>query len=149
MKRLLLMAAGCLFLSAPALAMTDADCNTMWKQADANNDGMLKGTEANRYTAWMRVANKNLTGDGTINEASFLENCKAGIFTPATISAQVPLKGANSFTEGQARDRIVAAGFSGVSALNIDESGIWRGTATKDGKSTNVAVDYKGNVVAG
>ena len=58
-----------------------------------------------------------------------------------------PLPGANSFTESQARDRIEANGYSGVTALKKDEQSIWRGTAMKDGKSVNVALDYKGNVV--
>ena len=149
MKKLLLASTACLFLSVPAYALTDADCTAMWKQADANNDGMLSGAEGDRYAASMRVANKSMTGDGTINEAIFLENCKADVFTTATVDEGAPLKGANSFTEGQAQDRVVAAGFSSVSALTKDEKGIWRGTATKDGKNVNVAVDYKGNVVAG
>lgn len=121
----------------------------MWKQADSNNDGALRGAEADRYAAWMRVGNKSVAGDGTINEAIFLENCKADVFTTATVDEGAPLKGANSFTEGQAKDRVLAAGFSSVSALSKDENGIWRGTATKDGKNVNIAVDYKGNVVAG
>ena len=41
-----------------------------------------------------------------------------------------------------------AAGFSDVSGLTKDDKGIWRGTATKDGKSVKVALDYKGNVVS-
>jgi putative membrane protein len=32
--------------------------------------------------------------------------------------------------------------------MKKDDDGIWRGTATRDGKSIPVAVDYKGNVVA-
>ncbi len=43
MKMLLLPVSACLFLSVPALAMTDEDCATMWKQADSNNDGALRG----------------------------------------------------------------------------------------------------------
>lgn len=121
----------------------------MWKQADANNDGLLSGAEADRYLAWMRVANKTLAGDGAINQAIFLENCKADVFTTVAVDEGAPLEGANSFIEGQAQDRVVAAGFSSVSALTKDDKGIWRGTATKDGKNVNVAVDYKGNVVAG
>ena len=65
----------------------------------------------------------------------------------ASAEAGAPLKGANSFTENQAKDRIIAAGFTNVSALAKDGDGIWRGTATKGDKSMNVAVDYKGNVV--
>jgi len=60
-----------------------------------------------------------------------------------------PLSGANSFTEDQAKDRIQAAGFSDVSKLTKDDQGIWRGQASKGGKNTTVALDYKGNVVAG
>lgn len=60
-----------------------------------------------------------------------------------------PLSGANSFTEDQAKSRIQDAGFSDVSKLTKDDEGIWRGQANKDGKNTTVALDYKGNVVAG
>ncbi|BCG87279.1 membrane protein [Mesorhizobium sp. 113-3-9] len=60
-----------------------------------------------------------------------------------------PLSGANSFTEDQAKGRIQDAGFSDVSKLTKDDQGIWRGQASKGGKNTTIALDYKGNVVAG
>ena len=63
------------------------------------------------------------------------------------MDAGAPLKGANSFTEGQAKDRAVSHGFTNVSALAKDADGIWRGTAQLDGKPVKLAVDYKGNVV--
>lgn len=67
---------------------------------------------------------------------------------PANVdSAKAPLEGANSFTEAQAKQRIVDAGYTGVSALAKDDRGVWRGTAMKSGKSASVAVDFKGNVV--
>jgi putative membrane protein len=56
--------------------------------------------------------------------------------------------GANSFTEGQARDRISDAGFSDVQGLRLDEQGIWRGRAIRNGRQTGVALDYQGNVAA-
>lgn len=59
-----------------------------------------------------------------------------------------PLAGANSFTEAQARERIAASGYTAVSALKKDDQSIWRGTATKGGRTVSVALDYKGNVVA-
>jgi hypothetical protein len=121
MKRLFLIAAGCLFLSIPAFAMTDEECTAMWKQADTNSDGMLSGAEAERYAASLRVANKSVPGDGTINEATFLENCKTDVFTTAAVDEGAPLEGANSFTENQAKDRVIAAGFSNVSALTKDD----------------------------
>ncbi len=57
-------------------------------------------------------------------------------------------KGANSFTEGQARSRLEGAGFGGVSGLAKDEQGIWRGKAMRNGKSMTVGFDYKGNIGA-
>jgi hypothetical protein len=131
----------------PSVAATDADCTAMWVQADTNGDGTLSGAEADRYSAWMRVANKTVPENGTITQAVFLENCKSDVFATTAVEEGAPFKGANSFTENQAKDRIVAAGYTGVSTLAKDEDGIWRGTAMKDGKSVNVAVDYKGNVV--
>lgn len=57
-----------------------------------------------------------------------------------------PAAGSNSFTQDQARGRIAKAGFGSISALAKDKDGVWRGKATKGGKSVNVALDYKGNV---
>jgi putative membrane protein len=34
-----------------------------------------------------------------------------------------------------------------VSGLRKDDQGVWRGTATKDGRSVNVSLDFQGNVV--
>ena len=58
-----------------------------------------------------------------------------------------PVAGANSFTEGQAKARIEARGYTNVSELTKDSQGIWRGKASKDGKSFDVSLDYQGNVV--
>jgi hypothetical protein len=54
--------------------------------------------------------------------------------------------GANSFTEGQARSRIEAAGFSGVDDLKKDDQGIWRGRAMRNGQQVSVGLDFQGNV---
>jgi hypothetical protein len=65
----------------------------------------------------------------------------------ASRTAAAPVPGRNSFTMGEARSRITAAGFSDVKGLKKDNQGIWRGQASKDGASTNVSLDYQGNVV--
>lgn len=57
-----------------------------------------------------------------------------------------PAKGANSFTEAQAKSRIEAKGFTNVSSLKKDDDGIWRGKGMKGGNSLDVALDYQGNV---
>ena len=56
--------------------------------------------------------------------------------------------GANSFTESEARNRLEAHGYSAVTGLIKDDKSIWRGQATMDGKQVNVALDFKGNIVA-
>lgn len=56
--------------------------------------------------------------------------------------------GANSFTQGEARSRIQKMGYSDINGLKLDNQGVWRGSAKKDGKSVQVALDYQGNVVA-
>lgn len=58
-----------------------------------------------------------------------------------------PVKGRNSFTEGEARSRIEKAGFANVSGLKKDDDGVWRGKATKNGQSVDVNLDYQGNVL--
>ena len=109
MKKLaLITAAACISLSAPAVALTDEECTTMWKNADANSDGVVSGAEADRYAAALRVANK--TAPENLDQATFLENCKSDVFTTASTDEGAPLAGANSFTENQAKDRAMAAG---------------------------------------
>jgi hypothetical protein len=55
-------------------------------------------------------------------------------------------KGANSFTEGEAKSRLEKAGYANVSDLNKDADGLWQASATRHGKPVKVALDYKGNV---
>lgn len=66
---------------------------------------------------------------------------------PAT-DGSTPAEGANSFTEAQAKERIEAAGYTGVADLKLDDKGVWQAAAMKDGKSMPVALDYQGNVVS-
>lgn len=64
----------------------------------------------------------------------------------APADANAPLPGANSFTEGQAKSRLEANGYSNVSALKKDDNGVWKGTATHSGTQFSVSVDYRGNI---
>jgi len=148
MRKMMLVAATAVACAAmPVYAASDADCQAMWTNADVNKDGVLSDAEAQRYAAAMRVHDEKAKVDGQINQASFLEACKADVYAPRSADAGAPLKGANSFTEGQAKDRALSHGLTDVGALKKDDDGIWRGTASQDGKSVEVAVDFKGNVV--
>ena len=55
--------------------------------------------------------------------------------------------GANSFTQGQARQHILNSGYTDVTGLTKGQDGVWRGMATHNGAQVNVAMDFKGNVV--
>lgn len=55
-------------------------------------------------------------------------------------------RGANSFTQNQARGHIAKSGFTKVSGLSRDAHGVWRGTANKGGRTVHVGLDFKGNV---
>lgn len=149
MKRTVIAAAvAAAFLAVPAYAATDAECTDMWKRADVNADGVLSDAESMRYAAAMRVNEKAVPADGRITQAAFIDACRSDAFMPRKADAGAPLKGANSFTEGQAKDRAMAYGVGNVSELKKDDDGIWRGTGMQDGKQVQIAVDYKGNVVS-
>ena len=145
---LAVLVACCAALPATVWAASEADCAAQWKSADGNNDGVLAGPEADRYLAYYRVRAQMTPVDGRITQQDFMKSCQSDIFMAKAPEPGAPLKGANSFTEGQAKDRATAAGFTSVSSLAKDGDGIWRGSAMKDGKSVKVAVDFKGNVVS-
>lgn len=68
------------------------------------------------------------------------------IATPDTTNPAAPVPGENSFTEGQAKDRIEDKGYSEVTALTKGEDGIWTASAMKDGKAFEVKLDFQGNI---
>ncbi|MEP6827549.1 MAG: hypothetical protein ABJA10_05700 [Aestuariivirga sp.] len=127
-------------------AMTEAECQTRYTSIDSANHGYVMETEAPTYFAFYHMGNKQVT-DGKLAKDVFLKDCATGFYDVAQADKDAPISGANSFTETQAKDRIVAHGGSVVSSLKKDDKGIWRGTATIDSTQQNVAVDYKGNVV--
>ena len=135
-----------LLTAAPSFAMTDTECAAEWKKIDTKGTGIVSEAEGRRYYAAMRVANKPIA-DGQLTQAAFLENCKADLFTVAKADPNAPLPGANSFTEAQATDRAIAAGFVPAAGLKKDDKGVWRGTASDGTKTVTIAIDYKGNVV--
>lgn len=63
-------------------------------------------------------------------------------------NSNMPVRGANSFTMAEARSHIMRQGYTQVTALKKDSSGVWRGMAMKDGQHLRVSVDYQGNVNA-
>ena len=115
--------------------------------ADANKDGSITEPEAARYFAALRIA-KTPAADGAMPQSVFVAHCKRGAFNAAKIEPGAPTPGANSFLEGQAKDRALAAGFTDISNLEKGSDGVWRGSAWVGPQSVSLTIDYKGNVVA-
>ncbi len=63
-------------------------------------------------------------------------------------TAAVPVPGSNSFSMREARRRIETGGFTQVTGLQKDRSGVWRGKAMRNGTAVSVFCDYQGNVGA-
>lgn len=124
-----------------ALALTMAVGGVAMAQTGATSTAPAPGTTAttNSTTA---PGGLGSTTNGTPGASN------AAVSTSSAANPHAPVPGANSFTEGEARSRIQDKGFGQVTNLKLDGQGVWRGTASKDGKSTNVALDYQGNVVA-
>lgn len=105
------------------------------------------GTAVGRATD--RALGTNTTGTnpdgGNAGQNAAAGDRNQAVATTAANAAQ-PAKGANSFTDDQARGRIESRGYSTVTDLKKDDDGIWRGSATKDSAKVGVWLDYKGNV---
>ena len=139
-----------MFAPVPSIAFAadEAGCAAEWAQADANKDGVIAGPEGDRYIAYIRIRAQAEPTDGRITQDAFMQACRGDVFKARTPDPGAPLKGANSFTSAQAKDRAVAAGYTDIAPLTKDADGIWRGAARRGGDSVNVAIDFKGNVVS-
>lgn len=115
-------------------ALTLLTAGGAWAQTDAtppNNAAPPRGTgQGNDAVNPNGNAPSSVNASGTIRMVAMADLAK----------------GANSFTEGQARTRIAGAGFGNVTALTKDENGIWRGHAEREGRTVDVGFDYKGQV---
>lgn len=66
---------------------------------------------------------------------------------PHARTSSIAAEGRNSFTESQARGRIMKAGYTRVSGLTKTRTGLWQGKAMRGKHAVTVALDYKGNVI--
>ncbi|MDI7865221.1 PepSY domain-containing protein [Rhizobiaceae bacterium n13] len=81
-----------------------------------------------------------------VAQSSTTEGETPAIATPDSQNPTAPVAGENSFTEDQVRERLKDAGFGEVTNLTLGNDGVWRGMATSNGKQTNIAMDYQGNI---
>jgi len=98
----------------------------------------------------MRISTPLLLGVALLATPAIAQNAPAKnnhvVKDTHTVNDGGARRGANSFTQNQAREHIAKSGFANVSALSKDAHGVWRGTATKAGRTVHVGLDFKGNV---
>lgn len=135
-------AALALSLVAGGVAVAQTSTTTTNPPTPATTNMNTTGTAAPATTTGTRNGALGTNAVGTPTTST-----NTAVTTSSAQNPRAPVAGANSFTEGEARRRIQDKGFGQVTDLKLDNQGIWRGTATKDGKSTAVALDYQGNVV--
>jgi len=101
----------------------------------------------------MRISTTILLGAALLASPALAQTApaknNAAIKTAHTVDDGQARRGANSFTQAQAREHIAKSGFTNVSGLTKDKQGVWRGTAMKDGHKVHVGLDFKGNVSTG
>jgi periplasmic protein CpxP/Spy len=124
MKRVLVLVAAAVLLSGAAVAQTNPAPASPGTGSATGSSNKAVNSNGNA------PSNANASGTVNIVKSSALE------------------KGANSFTEGQARSKLEGAGITNVTDLKKDDQGIWRGKAMHNGKSVTVGFDYKGNIAA-
>lgn len=88
------------------------------------------------------------SSNGAVNGKGNTSSSVNASGTATMVAPNALEKGANSFTEGEARSRLEGAGLSNISGLHKDAQGIWRGKGTRDGKPVEIGFDYKGNISA-
>lgn len=134
-----------MFAIAAAGLLTSGACFAQATQAP--DPGKTTPTITGTPTISGTASNLSSTATGAAqrtNNAATINSNQAVATTSA--NAPMPAKGANSFTMNEAKARIQRDGYSNVDNLSKDNDGIWRGKAQKDGTTTTVWLDYKGNI---
>lgn len=128
---------------AVALSLSGAGMSLAQTMSPAPG-AMAPGANTGRPTSGTTTGSSNPAVNTTGNAGSNVNATGKAVIVPLSGLE----KGANSFTEGQAKSRIEGAGLMTVTDLKKDDMGIWRGKAMRDGKSVVVGFDYKGSIGA-
>jgi hypothetical protein len=138
LRNLAILTASAVLLASSAIAQTTSP-------APAPSRGPAGGTAA---PASPGTGSATGSSNSAVNPAGNAPSNVNASGTATLVPATALERGANSFTEGQAKSRIEGAGLTNVTELKKDESGIWRGKAMRNGQSVTVGFDYKGNISA-
>ena len=135
-------------MAVPAGPPPTPNARTCGRRPTPTATACFPTSELIRYVALMRVGNRTIATEGRITQAEFMDACKADVYAPRKADAGRTAEGRQQLHRrpGQGprhrpRRRRQRRG------LKKDDDGIWRGTGTQSGKTVQIAVDYKGNVV--
>ena len=123
-----------LLIASSATAQAPASADTQVDPSDLYNHSSTPTSQQGDISA---ATGRNATSNGAINTER-----------KQSRTAAAPLPGRTSFTEHEAQRRLESFGYADVTNLTRDAQGIWRARATKNGQTTDVALDYQGNIVS-
>ncbi len=163
MQRAILLSIVLTAFALPVSAQTPRDCGSLWKEADVDSNGTLTQEEDVRgYFDALRARKFSTAEAGKVSRDEFMLYCEGSLERSSAGARQHkgdagPIdRGKGDMTPGlipfpkdEARRRLEASGFRELTALELDEKGIWRGEATASGKRVRVAVDVQGEIITG
>ncbi len=153
---------GALLVPGMVLAQAPRDCGGLWKEADSDANGLLSQEEDRRgYLDAFRLLGRKPIADGALSRDEFMLYCEGGLDRSVAGTRQHkgpegPIdRGKGDMTPGlipfpkdEAMRRLQALGYRDVGKLVLDAEGIWRTTATMNGKTVQVSIDVQGEVLA-
>jgi hypothetical protein len=160
MRTLVVMLA--LLMPGLALAQAPRDCGSLWKEADSDANGTLDREEDQRgyFDAFLITGHKPLE-PGRLSRDEFMVYCEGSVdrSSAGTLQhkgAEGPIdRGKGDLTPGlipfpkdEAKRRVQALGYRDIGEFVLDAQGIWRTSATMNGKTVQVSVDVQGEVLA-
>lgn len=151
MTRISLALAASLLASTAFAQITYAQ-TTATTPSRATPGNMAPGATSNAPIPGVSTSTGTTPGTGVVDRntgAAAASGDRNQAVTTTGANAAQPARGSNSFTQNEARRRLERNGFQSVSGLTKDSGGVWRGTATKDGQSVPVWLDFKGNAGQG
>lgn len=132
-------------LVSPVVAASTEQCVDFLNRPGVYESGRL----SSEYRDALRQSGRAILTDGTVDRTTIMNGCAAGAFDQAfnALGRNAALTGSTSYTKSEAHAALERAGFTSISNLRLDSSGIWRADAIQPSKRVSVAFDYHGIVV--
>lgn len=134
---------------APSSQIRSADLQKaqLFLQQQGRYDGQVDGIDGPATQAAMRLyqQSQNLPQSGQLDSATAAAMHLST--RTATETANTPMADGSRMTEAEARRLIEGQGFTNITGLYRDDSAVWRGVATRGGKTGEVAINAQGQVV--